>query len=420
MKKYIVSLIVIFSAIFIFSHTSFAANNDYTLSALTVDQNVVYGKYELSAEVMVTKNTDIQSGTLLMTFLSDDGLALDIRVCNIAADLPLSKGKSKTYSTDVMTFDTQVKSVKAMVWNEAKNMVPIADAVSLSNIQLTTEKYYAIVESYTNGSTSDYIDVVSLDGVSGRLYIDSDAENDAANVITQIKGSNLSASGAENFTGTSPAGRVIEYTIKKSNDKIYDISLVSTVSFTKVPYSKSNKTLYQPLADNATVLDALDYVNNGTSAAVDNYVLSSLSELRDTIKYSGFLLHPNAAGKYEHLVITWIDYLTVNDAMLTNLKSCSADIQAHIGSFRSQPNSFRLISTIKNCIDDAITYGSKTIIDSDFIRNKYGYEGGPIQTAKGYYDTIQADVNQKTFFQNALSNLNSATLTWLGTEFGVI
>lgn len=421
MKKYIISLIVILSVLFGFMQTPYAAVKDYTLTNLAASQDLVYGKYVVSAELTVTKNTDTQNGMLLLAFYSEKGMAIDIGFYNISELLSLSSGESKTFSTGVMSFDKQVKSIKAMVWNEASNMKPSAEAITLSDVGLTTEKYYAIVEGYADTSADDYIDVFTLDGIAKRLYIDNTATatDKAAEVIETIKGSAIS--GTESFAGAAPDRRVIEYTINKSTDKVYDIQLITATAFTQSPFSSTENMLYQPLAENVTILDAIGYIKKDTEATTADYSVSSLSELRDSIKYSGFLVHPNTDGKYQHLVITWMDYAAVNDEMLTKLRSCSADIQNSLTN-RVFPvgNQRNLITTIKNCIDDAITYGTTDIIDSNFIRRKYGYDGGPIDIAKGYYNAIQADPTQKGLFQNNLSNLDENTLTWLGIEFGVL
>lgn len=172
-----------------------------------------------------------------------------------------------------------------------------------------SSKNYAIVEKYVTtaavGSSSeyDYMDVVTLDGQSKRLYVDNTtaATTNVAAAITAVKGS--AAGSTENFKGTAPAGRVIEYSVKTSTGRVNAASKVTTTAVSGKYKAETNK-LDKNLAANVTVLDASTYVANAGAASVADYKASSLDALSSSVTYSGFVLHQNSANEYTYLVLT--------------------------------------------------------------------------------------------------------------------
>lgn len=110
------------------------------------------------------------------------------------------------------------------------------------------------------------------------------------------------------------------------------------------------------------------------------------------------------------------DIATENADMIENLKACLADINTHLRKF-PQGLQRNLINKIKTCIAGTIDAAKTDLIDANFVRTTYATE---IDEAKQYYDAIQLDELEKASFQENLANLNSATLTWLATEFGLM
>ncbi len=105
-----------------------------------------------------------------------------------------------------------------------------------------------------------------------------------------------------------------------------------------------------------------------------------------------------------------------NKEMLSKLNSCLADIKANLRNF-DQGYQRNLINIIKDCIEGTIEAGQTQLIDADYVKATYTSE---IDEAKMYYNAIEADESEKASFQENLANLNSETLTWLATEFGLI
>lgn len=102
--------------------------------------------------------------------------------------------------------------------------------------------------------------------------------------------------------------------------------------------------------------------------------------------------------------------------MVANLTAISNDIQKNIRKFPAG-NQRNMMNIIKKCIDKTIIDAKTNVIDADFVKTKYETD---IETARGYYDKIEADPAQKGSFQENLAELNSDTLTWLATEFGLV
>ncbi len=171
-----------------------------------------------------------------------------------------------------------------------------------------TSKSYAIVEKYVaDGSAEyDYLDVITLDGQSKRLYVDNTvtARNDVKTVITTINGSD--PGDKKTFTGSAVAikDRVIEYKVKTSTGRLNGINRVAVTTFGPEKYNADLNRLDARLADDAVVLDATTYTANASAASTSDYKASSLSQLSTSVKYTGFLVHQNNANEYTYVVYT--------------------------------------------------------------------------------------------------------------------
>lgn len=174
-----------------------------------------------------------------------------------------------------------------------------------------SSKNYAIVERYNevavSGTSSeyDYMDVVTLDGQSKRLYID---ENAAATIKTKMQAiGTLNGSGNTNFAyGTYAKAldlRVIEYNVKTSTGRVNEVNNVTVTPFVTTKYSAVANRLSKPLSDNAVVLDAVTYAA-ATNPSVSDYKASALSSLSESVSYDGFLVHQNTGLQYTYVVLT--------------------------------------------------------------------------------------------------------------------
>lgn len=194
-----------------------------------------------------------------------------------------------------------------------------------------SSKNYAIVEKYTDaglsGSSSEYdfIDVVTLDGQSKRIYVD-DTDKGTAAITTAIaallglsdQNSNgvadeLAAaltSGRYDFVanGVALQNRVISYEVRPSTGRL-NAAVKETITETfmgqaATQYNAAANRLSKPLADTAVVLDASKYVTKGTNAKAADYKASALANLTESVNYEGFLVHKNANQAYAYVVLT--------------------------------------------------------------------------------------------------------------------
>ena len=110
------------------------------------------------------------------------------------------------------------------------------------------------------------------------------------------------------------------------------------------------------------------------------------------------------------------NYAAENKEMVEHLTAVSKDITANLNGFQAGiPR--KMIQIIKKAIDDTISQANKVIITADFVRTEYASE---IKEARGYYDQIQANNTMKARFNEALAALDTETLTWIATEFGLL
>jgi len=110
------------------------------------------------------------------------------------------------------------------------------------------------------------------------------------------------------------------------------------------------------------------------------------------------------------------NYAAENKEMVEHLKAVSADITANLYGFQAgKPR--KMIMIIKKAIDDTISQANRVIITADFVRTEYKAE---IAEAKGYYNDIKANETMEARFNESLAALNTETITWLATEFGLI
>ncbi len=110
------------------------------------------------------------------------------------------------------------------------------------------------------------------------------------------------------------------------------------------------------------------------------------------------------------------DYEAINAEMVEHLSAVSQDITENKYEFQTgKPR--KMILIIQKAIDDTISQADKVIITADFVRTEYAAE---IAEAKSIYDEIQNNATMKARFNEALAALDTETLTWLATEFGLL
>lgn len=172
-----------------------------------------------------------------------------------------------------------------------------------------TSVNYAILEKYTSkdyGSSSseyDYLDVVTLDGQSKRLYVDdtTTAEDYAKGVADDINGSDVGE--RKDFSGDAIETRIIEYKVKTSTGRVNYVVVAEDVTKVEGKYNATSNRLTKPLASTAVVLDAVDYLASERPAASD-YKASALSTISESVDYDAILVHRNSSNQYSYVILT--------------------------------------------------------------------------------------------------------------------
>jgi hypothetical protein len=170
-----------------------------------------------------------------------------------------------------------------------------------------TSKNFAIVERYVeSGSSSsseyDYIQVMTLDGNSKTLYIDSNYETTAGNLMDDM---GIKSTVKATARATKIADRVIEYTVKTSTGRVNSISKVTDIKEANdETYNATTNRLGNTLASGAVVLDATDYPDNEASgtASLSDYKASSLAGLSDGAKYDALLIYKQN-NEYNYVIV---------------------------------------------------------------------------------------------------------------------
>lgn len=202
-----------------------------------------------------------------------------------------------------------------------------------------TNANYAILERYVNASHASnysaeyaYMDVVTLDGQSKRLYIDTGYATTADSVMTTAFGSNVSTKYlgkaiANGGLGVAMGSRIIEYKVKTSTGRVNNVAVSTNVdTFTGQQYNASTNKLSKVLASSAVVLDATKY--DVTNPSVTDYKASSLSSLVGSVDYDGVLVHKSTSNnEWAYLIITVAGstYSTTSDFVVVAANASSAN-----------------------------------------------------------------------------------------------
>lgn len=165
-------------------------------------------------------------------------------------------------------------------------------------------KKFAIVESYVDISKTtfpfldtDCMKVVTLDGQVKILHVNRRYQQ---TVRAAMEGKGIGISPAA--TTAAIKDRIIEYTVRGSDDTINQLMFVNAEYFMDAYYRRSTNRLSKALSADAIVLDATEY--DETDKYVYDYRASSLDELGDGVRYDGILLNRNSLGEYTHVIIT--------------------------------------------------------------------------------------------------------------------
>ncbi len=171
-----------------------------------------------------------------------------------------------------------------------------------------TSTNYAILEKYVSkdyGSSSsdyDYIDVVTLDGQSKRLYIDNTdtAEEYAYDFVETLVGT---VGEKEDFAGDAIEDRIIEYKVKTSTGRVSYVGAATDVLEVEDKYNATSTKLGKKLAASAVVLDAVAYEAAEDDAKASDYKASSLDALSSSVDYTAILVHKNSSNEYAYVIL---------------------------------------------------------------------------------------------------------------------
>lgn len=174
-----------------------------------------------------------------------------------------------------------------------------------------SSKSFAIVERYINVTDSsspnysssssyeyDYIQVMTLDGQSKTLYIDSNYDG-ADSVLTDM---GIKTSVAATAKAVDIQDRIIEYTVRTSTGRINSMSAAETEVVEDATYQASSNRLGKTLASTAVIIDATNY--DKENAKTSDYKLSSLSALTGDVDYDAVLVYRNSDSEYCYAIVT--------------------------------------------------------------------------------------------------------------------
>lgn len=258
------------------------------------------------------------------------------KTIDIIATTDTASGKYSSYDSDTELYNiggVEYEAVKLMTGNLTMGSTytfrldPFGRLFD-SDEEATTVNY-AILEKYvddpsTYGLSAEYgyLDVVTLDGQSKRLYIDSSAKSAVKTNMTNagytINTKLGSIKGVED--------RIIEYKVKTSTGRVNWADVSSNVdTFTTSKYNSSTNRLSKPLTSAAVVLDATDY--DDTDPSSSDYKASSLSALAGSIDYDGVLVHRNNNNQWGYVIITTAGatYSTTSDFVVVAAKASTSN-----------------------------------------------------------------------------------------------
>lgn len=109
------------------------------------------------------------------------------------------------------------------------------------------------------------------------------------------------------------------------------------------------------------------------------------------------------------------NYAEINSEALSKLKEVSKNITDNMSYF-PKPYQYLFIEKVQEGIDKVIAKADKAVIDSDYVKEVCKSE---IASAKGYFDTMLADENEKQKLQSSISSLHTDTIRWLIEYFDI-
>ncbi|MBQ7794538.1 MAG: S-layer homology domain-containing protein [Clostridia bacterium] len=270
-----------------------------------------------------------------------------------------------------------------------------------------TTKNYAIVERFVNvkssssknylDSSSEYsfVDVVTLDGQSKRLYIES-SYLDSAEAVLGVSGTMKIEKYADaTATNVTMDQRVIAYTVKTSTGRINKVEKADTVLVdTPTEYNESSNRFSKTLASAAVVLDATDY--DVTDPSSSDYKASSLSALVGSVKYEGFLVHKNSSNEYGYVVITSAGSVygpTTDFAVAAaNASTDSATMvdDEEVYTLKVMENGGSKASTLNISTDAKITYWDATLDTPAYVTVSYSDKAPVIKKGAAFLYTVDS------------------------------
>lgn len=112
-------------------------------------------------------------------------------------------------------------------------------------------------------------------------------------------------------------------------------------------------------------------------------------------------------------------YLEKNAEMIIRISDASSDMEPYL-KFQNQTftaQEKRLMTIIKNCMDETLKFKDKKIINTSFLKEEFPDE---IAEARSIYDEMDAAGLSSAFTEKLVINLNSATIEWLADAFGLL
>ena len=168
------------------------------------------------------------------------------------------------------------------------------------------ERYIDIDEATNSSSEYSYMQVMTLDGQSKTLYIETEAEKSVKDTMTAMGIETSIASTAKNV---AIKDRIIEYSVKASTGRVREVEPVTDIyELNDDEFNSAATKLGKTLAANALVLDATDYMEAKADPqdkpSLSDYQASSLAGLTDGVEYGGILVYKNNSQEYMYVIIT--------------------------------------------------------------------------------------------------------------------
>ena len=273
--------------------------------AALAKEDIVLVKYDISGSIEgssfidIYATTDVITGKYYSYDAEEDLYSIGEAEYEAVADMSkaLENGTSYTFKLDPMgrLYDYEVEA-------ESKNFAIVERFVDINNNTSTSSEY-------------SYIQVMTLDGQSKTLYIESDYESEAASVLTGMGICGTIAATAEGYKdkdgkdvpGVAIKDRVIEYSVKASTGRIKEIKKADTDEQLTKEYNSATGKLGGTLSANALILDATAYteaVDDTTKKpALSDYKASSLAALTDGVEYDVVLVYKQNS-EYNYAIVT--------------------------------------------------------------------------------------------------------------------